>query len=330
MPISSCGDRLHRADVVVHVGCVDEGRAAVDELVGQRGRSEGRVGLDRAALADLLGGEGADIALAVGVLQHRAFDEAVLDGLDDHLVMVDADHLDALVADAAERVRGDHRRHPGRRDDAVDIRGLGGEIGVDLLLGRFRRVDVGDDLDHFHAVTRLVRRPLDRVDAQLRVGIDEEPGEMRDAPLPAHRADQLLGAEIGRVAGVGPEAELVVRRLLETARERDHGRALAGELTHDGDAAHGIAREDQERVVALGQQALEKFVLLAQFPLLRHAVIRAGGAELGGGIRAGLFPGGEIRMRPARHERDLGALGMGRERQRRHESGGRDAAHEFS
>ena len=127
--------------------------------------------------------ERADIALAIGVLQHGAVDEAVLDRLQHHLVMVDADHLDALVADLAQRVGGDDRRHPGRGDDAVDLAGMRREIGVDLLLGGLRRVDVGD---HLHDLTapRLLRRLVDGVDAELGVGIDQEAGEMGDAPLP--------------------------------------------------------------------------------------------------------------------------------------------------
>ena len=75
---------------------------------------------------------------------------AVLDRLQHDLVMVDADHLDALVADLAQRVGGDDRGHPGGGDDAVDVAGVSGEIGVDLLFGGLGRVDVGD---HLHDLT---------------------------------------------------------------------------------------------------------------------------------------------------------------------------------
>ena len=121
--------------------------------------------------------------------------------------MVDADHLDALVADLAQRIGGDDGGDPGGGDDAVDVAGVSGEIGVDLLFGGLGRVDVGDHLNDADGAVRFLGRLLHRVNAQLRVRIDEEAGEMRDAALAAHRLDQLLGAEIGRIAGVGAKAE---------------------------------------------------------------------------------------------------------------------------
>src|SRR5690349_16368869 len=72
------GDALHRRDIVVDLARVDEDGPGIDELRGQRIRLERRIGLDRAARAQLVRGEGADEALAIGVLQHGAVDEAIL------------------------------------------------------------------------------------------------------------------------------------------------------------------------------------------------------------------------------------------------------------
>ena len=47
---------------------------------------------------------GADITLAIGILRHRAGDEPVLDRVEHDLVVVDADELDALVAEVAQRL----------------------------------------------------------------------------------------------------------------------------------------------------------------------------------------------------------------------------------
>jgi hypothetical protein len=106
---------------------------------------------------------------------------------------------------------------------------------------------------------RLVGRTLYRVDPQLGVGVHKEAGEVRNAAGSAHALDQLLGPQIGRVAGVRAQAKGVVGWLLEAARERDDLRALAGQLAHHRVGADRIAGEDQEAVVALGQQALESW-----------------------------------------------------------------------
>ena len=55
---------------------VGEDGAGIDEAVGQRVRLERRVGLHLAAVAQLVEREGADIALAIGVLQHGAVDDS--------------------------------------------------------------------------------------------------------------------------------------------------------------------------------------------------------------------------------------------------------------
>ena len=87
---------------------------------------------------------GADIGLAVRVLQHRAVRESVLHRRQHHRIMVDADHLDALVADPPQRRRRRHARQPRRGDDAVDLAAARGKQRVDLLVGFLgRAVDIG-------------------------------------------------------------------------------------------------------------------------------------------------------------------------------------------
>ena len=131
-------------------------------------------------------------------------------------------------------------------------------------------------------------------------------------PLPPSRLDQLLGAEIGRIAGIGAEAEAGVGRLLQAAGQCDHRGALAHQLADGAVGADRVAREHQEGVVALGQQALEQLVLLAQLPLRRHPVVGGGELEVARGVLAGLLPGGEVRVRAAGHQRHArGVLGHG-------------------
>src|ERR1700722_7151528 len=100
---------------------------------------------------------------------------------------------------------------------------------------------------------------------------------MRDTALAAHRLDQLFGAEIRRIAGVGAKAERRRRRLLKTAGGRNDGSAVFRQFLNRAVGANGIAREHQERVVALTQEALEQRILHAELPFLRNSIV--GGAE---------------------------------------------------
>lgn len=95
------GDPDHRVDAGRRSGLVDKDDAAVDELGGQGVGLPGCVILQRLARGLPVQHLSADVALPLGVLQHRAIDETLDDGLDDHLVMVDADLPDPLVAKLA-------------------------------------------------------------------------------------------------------------------------------------------------------------------------------------------------------------------------------------
>ncbi|MNL04487.1 hypothetical protein D3C87_1250560 [compost metagenome] len=244
--------------------------------------------------------------------------------------MVDADHMDPLVADLAQRVGGDNRRNPGRGHDAVHFGGMSGEVGADLFFRRFRRVDIGDDLNDFRA--GFVSRFLHGIDTKLRVGVDKEAGEMGDAFFArSHRLDEFLGAEISRISGVGAKAEGGGRGVFEAAGAGNHVCAVAGQFLGCRDRADGIAGENQEAVISLAEQAFEKLVLLCQFPLLRHLIVGASQAEVLGRVLAGLFPGGEIRVRTARNEGDLAGVRRLRDtaRSRADDCGSDEAAHEI-
>ena len=60
---------------------------------------------------------------------------------------------------------------------------------------------------------------------------------------------------------------------------------------------------------------------MLELPFLGHLVVRGAEAEVPRGVRAGLFPGGEVRMGAARYERHARALV-------RHGGGGTDADHQ--
>jgi len=190
---------------------------------------------------------------------------------------------------------------------------VGGKIGIDLFFGGLWRVDVGNDLHDGHVAIGFVSRLLYGVDAQLGVGVDEEAGEVRNAALAAHRLDQFLGAKIGGVAGVSAQAEEGGRRVLQAARGGDGLAAVVDDFGDRGIGADCVAGENEERIIALGEKAFEQCALLRQLPLLRHAIVTGAQVEVLHGVLAGLFPGGEIRVRTARNEGDLGA-GIGQSR----------------
>ena len=162
---------------------------------------------------------------------------------------------------------------------------LGGEEGVDLLLGGLGRVDVGDHLDDLRPAAGLGDRLLDRLDAELGVGVDQEAGEVGDVALAAHRLDQLLGAEIGRAADVGAEAEQGRGRVLEAAGERDR----RARRSRPAPASSRWCRRRrrgrcQEGVEALADQALDQLVLRPKLPLRRHLVVGRGEPEVALGV----------------------------------------------
>ena len=241
--------------------------------------------------------------------------------------MVDAHHLDALVTELAQGIGGDNGGHPGGRHDAVDVVRVGRQIGVDFFLRRLRRVNIRDHLHHLHVGPSFLGCALHRIDAQLGVGVDEEAGEMRDAAFAAHGLDQFLSAEIRGVAGVRPKAEGRLCRLLEAAGERNDWGAVFGEFGHRAVRADRIARKDEKRVVVLTQKALEQLILLAELPFLRNPIVGRSEVEVLLGVLAGLLPGGEIRMRSAGHERDMGRRvgrgGQGQDAERRRGQYGR-------
>ena len=84
---------------------------------------------------------------------------------------------------------------------------------------------------------------------------------MDDGALAAHRLDQRLGADIGRVVDVGAEAEGDVARVLRAAGERRRRDAGRGELGDGRVDADRVGREDAEGVVALRRKALEQLGL---------------------------------------------------------------------
>lgn len=97
-------------------------------------------------------------------------------------------------------------------------------------------------------------------------------------------------------------------RVLKAAGAGNHVCAVAGQFLGGRYRADGIAGENQEAVITLAEQAFEKLILLSQFPFLRHLIVRARKTEVLGSVLAGLFPGGEIRMRAARNEGDLAGV----------------------
>ena len=113
------------------------------------------------------------------------------------------------------------------------------------------------------------------------------------------------------------------RRVLQAAGERQRLSAVLDDFLHHGVGADGIAGEDQEGIVALRQQALEQLALLREFPLLRHAIVGAADAEVLDGVRAGLFPGREVGVRPARHQCHLGVRPRMSKSDRKAKPGGR-------
>jgi len=180
-----------------------------------------------------------------------------------------------------------------------------GKIGIDLLLGGLRRVDVGDNLHHADGAVGLLRRLLDGVDAQLRVWINEEAGEMRDAALAAHRLDQFLAAEIGGVASVGAKAEQRRGWFLQATRGRDDGRAVFRQFLHGAVRSNRIARKHQEGVVALAEQTLKQRILQGELPLLRHPIVGGAKLEILHRVLPRPFPRGKIRVRTSGHQRDF-------------------------
>src|SRR6266702_4449047 len=89
---------------------------------------------------------GADIGLPIGVLGNRTGNKAVTNAVEYDLVVVNADHLDPLVAQIAERGRGDDRGDIRSSDDAADLVLLSGQQGVDLLVPPLLVVGVTDSL----------------------------------------------------------------------------------------------------------------------------------------------------------------------------------------
>ena len=220
-------------------------------------------------------------------------------------------NLMRLSPSVRSELRGDHRRDVAGGDHAADLVLLGGEQRADLLVGGFLGVGVGDGLDQRHRAVGLADGGLDRLDAQRRVGIDQQAGEMDDVALAAHRLDQLLGAEIGGVVDVGAEAEGDVGRVLGAAGERRRRNAGALELGDGRIDADRVAREDAEGGVALRGQALDQLGLQVELPFLRHLEVDRGDAEVLLRVGGGLFPGREIGVRSARNQGDLV---VGRER----------------
>src|SRR4051812_22116266 len=119
---------------------------------------------------------------------------------------------------------------------------------------------------------------------------------MHDGALAAHRLDQLLGAEIGRVVDVRAEAEGDLARVLRAAGERRRGNVRRGELLHRRVDPDRIGREDAERVVALRCQALEELGLQIQLPFGRYLEVDGGDAEVLRRVCRRLLPGREVRM----------------------------------
>ena len=67
--------------------------------------------------------------------------------IEDDLVVVDADKLDALVAEIAKRFRRDDRRYVRGCDHSIDLILLRSEERVDLLVRGFLLIDVGEMLN---------------------------------------------------------------------------------------------------------------------------------------------------------------------------------------
>ena len=137
---------------------------------------------------------------------------------------------------------------------------------------------------------------------------------MRDLCAGWQNLEQLLGAEIGGVACIRAHAENGLRGILQAPGQRHDGRAGASKFVSDRNSADRVAREDEERIVALGHEAFEHLVLETQFPFLRNFVIGRTKPKILRGVSAGLLPGCKIRVRSARNEGDTGARVRNRRR----------------
>ena len=176
--------------------------------------------LDRGVRLDLLAqrGGGPD-----GLLERDP--ELVRDGLRDAVDL--AVRVTEHPADVAD---GGPREHRAEGDDLCDVvlAVLAPDVGDDLVAPAVLEVDV--DVGHRHAVgveealeRELVEDRVDRRDAE-RVGDDASRGTAAagrlDALAPGERDEVRDDQEIGRVAHLDDDAELVVEPFLECRRDR--------------------------------------------------------------------------------------------------------------
>src|ERR1700678_1134274 len=135
---------------------------------------------------------------------------------------------------------------------------------------------------------------------------------MDDIALAAHRLDELFGPEIGGMINVGAQTKRGVGRILRAACQSNGGDSRAFQLRQGRIEAYGVARENAEAFVTLGDETLDQFGLKTQFPIGRNFEIDRSDSEILLGVGGGLFPRLEIRVRAAGNQGNLVVRGGGR------------------
>src|SRR5690606_21714743 len=191
------GYRLQFVAIAANVVLADQQRAAIDESRILRIFIELSIGLHRATFEHALERVAGNIGLTVGVLGHRALYDALFDRLENNRVVINADHLDAPIAEILQSARRNHRGDVAGSNYAVDIGSIGGQNAVDLCVAGLLAIRVRDMLVKSHVWPGLFDGLVDRSYPQLRVRFDQAASRMPERSRAAHRLDQRLGAKIG-------------------------------------------------------------------------------------------------------------------------------------
>ena len=172
-----------------------------------------------------------------------------------------------------------------------------GHPGNGVLIARLSTVP-GNRLQQNNIAVCFEHGRFDSFHARLRIGVDEQPGQVDDISLTANRLDQALRGVVSGAVDISGDAKRGHRWVGCAASQGDGRHSIGGHLFQCRVDTDGISWRHTDCCVALAHQTLQELRLNAQAELCGILEIHSGNSELPLGILCRVLPSEKVGVRP--------------------------------